>query len=277
MGAYQAGVLRALNRAGLEFEIISATSIGTVNGMAWNILDLIDDLDQHWLENVINLKPFDASRLLKGKNPFQYHETLDNIGDSYRHRYPFDNERTEVLMTLSDYQTNETVVFSTGDTRMSREDRELAMKASTAILHIGSRPITIQGRKYFDGGFYDNVPVAPLLRYDLDEIWIIPLSSIKEENRSHLSNSSMAKISKQYFQNPYINSLIGIAKQSIHPPNVNQGSARKIVISPFTSKAHSFFKLSSSFVFSVENIRNLLTVGFEDGTEVCDKYLSNRL
>jgi predicted acylesterase/phospholipase RssA len=106
LGAFQAGAIRALHEAGLEFEVISATSIGTMNALAWNIPEVLEEFDEHWLENVRRLRPFDLARILSGKNPFQFHKSLETIADTYRGRYPWDQQRTEVLVTLTDYERN---------------------------------------------------------------------------------------------------------------------------------------------------------------------------
>ncbi len=106
LGAYQAGALMALHEANLHFGVISSTSIGTINAMAWNIDSVLEELDQHWLENAAALKPFDMSRLLQGSNPFQFHKALEAVADAYRQRYRWEDERSEILVTLADYETN---------------------------------------------------------------------------------------------------------------------------------------------------------------------------
>ncbi len=263
-GAYQAGAMKALHEAGLEFEVISATSIGTINALAWNIPEIVRELDAHWLHNVGGLRPFQFSRILSGKNPFQFHSTLESIADAYRGRYPWDKQRAEILITLTDYRTNESTVLSSCDARMPPDERELLMKASTAILHIGSSPVEIMGRKYYDGGYHTNIPIDPILDHDLDEIWIIPLSPIKGGTKRTGRKSKAADAARRRIQNPYIHSLIRLYEQVIDPPEMNLGSAKKIIISPYDENIE-FYRAGRNLLFSMKNIRELLRRGYEAG------------
>jgi hypothetical protein len=49
---------------------------------------------------------------------------------------------------------------------------------ATTALPFGVVPsITIDGRRYVDGGVIDNIPIAPLLKHDLDEIFVVLLDA----------------------------------------------------------------------------------------------------
>lgn len=269
LGAYQAGAIRALHEAGIEFDVISATSIGTMNALAWNIPQVLEEFEEHWLANVSRLKPFDLARILSGKNPFQFHKSLEAIADTYRGRYPWDAQRAEVLVTLTDYETNQTAVLSTRDDRLTHNERELLMKASTAILHIGSSPIEIRGRRYFDGGYLTNVPIAPLLTIKLDEIWIIPLSPVRNELPGRIS--PVAAALRRSIRNPYVNSLIALYEQMIDPPDITMGPARKFVISPFMDDGMRYGP-ASGLLFSMTGIREMLKRGFAAGQRAAHSY-----
>lgn len=270
LGAFQAGVIRALHEAGLAFDVISATSIGTMNALAWNLPEVLEEFDSHWIENVRRLKPFDPARILSARNPFQFHKSLEAIADTYRGRYPWNAQRTEVLVTLTDYDTNKAAVISTRDDRLSSQERELLMKASTAILHIGSAPVQIQGRRYYDGGYLDNVPIAPLLPYNLDEIWILPLSPVKSEAGPG-KTSRIARAARRFFKNPYIHSLVCLYEQTIDPPDVHLGGARKFILSPRTEYGEGFGPVQG-LLFSIPHIEDLLTCGFAAGRRAAREY-----
>ena len=275
-GAYQAGALMALHEADLQFDVISATSIGTINAMAWNMDGVLKELDQHWLKNAGGFKPFDMSRLLQGSNPFQFHKTLEAIADVYRHRYPWGDERSEILVTLADYETNEPVVMSSRDEKLSQGERELFMKASTAILHIGSAPVEIQGRNYYDGGYNINVPLDPLLDYELDEIWVIPLSPVKGDVARTGRKSPLVSAAKNFITHPYAASLLNWYEQSIDPPDMQIGPAKKVIISPYRGGAADMFKPGVSLTFSIDNIRALLSGGYVDDAQAVEDYLASR-
>ncbi len=271
LGAYQAGVLRALNEAGIDFEVISATSIGTINAAAWNIPEVIGELHEHWYDNVSQLKPFDPRRVLQGKNPFRYHYTLDQLVENYRQRYPFDNQRSEVIITVADYDTNEVCTFSTTDESLPQADREQLMKASTAILHIGSEAVEVQGRRFYDGGYYNNVPLEPLLDRDLDEIWVIPLTPVKGEVMPSIPGWNFG-LAKRALPHAYTVSLLSFLEQVGSPPDMNRGDARKIIISPFASGAINGTVLGQSLLFSLKTIRYLIDSGYRDGARVIAAY-----
>ncbi|HVK99411.1 MAG TPA: patatin-like phospholipase family protein [Dongiaceae bacterium] len=278
LGAYQAGVLLALREAGLEFDVISATSIGTINALAWNVPEIIAQLDEVWLDNVRQLKPFDARRLLRGRNPFQFHTALDGLTDRYRAIYPFDNQRAEVLVTVTDHQQHQVRVVSTCDESLSQQERELFLKASTTILHIGSKPVEIQGRKYYDGGYLRNVPLDPLLERELDEIWIVPLTAVRASdnaNNSRQAGGNLA-LAKKALPFAYTHSLFSLAEQMLSPPNMRRGTARKFVISPHQNSRSRNLGLGQALLFSAANVRQLLDCGFEDGADTVEDYLCDR-
>lgn len=61
------------------------------------------------------------------------------------------------------------------------EPARINLLLATAALPFGIvTPIRIDGEEYVDGGLADNTPVAPLLQYEFDEIWILNLDPICE-------------------------------------------------------------------------------------------------
>ncbi|MBK5124400.1 patatin-like phospholipase family protein [Burkholderia sp. R-69980] len=58
---------------------------------------------------------------------------------------------------------------------MSTEARIDVLMASAAIPFGVVKPIVVNGQEYVDGGLADNEPVAPLLQFGLDEIWLLSL------------------------------------------------------------------------------------------------------
>ncbi len=275
LGAYQAGVLRALHEANIEFEAISATSIGSINAAAWNIESVIGELHEHWIEQSIDLKPFDAKRLLKFQNPVQFHATIDKLVERYRALYPFDNERAEVMVTVTDMATRKLETFFTGDQSIPKTDRELYMKASTAILHIGSAPVEIQGRKYYDGGYYNNVPIEPLLGRDFDEIWVVPVTPVQGYplyKRSRPMDFSKAKKALP-FTLGY--SLVCFLEQLFNPPSMDRGPSRKVIISPFTNKIIKPGVVLQSILFTPKGITYLTEAGYLDAQKILEDYFKS--
>jgi|GEM_PF-5689963 len=272
MGAYQAGALRALHEAGIEFEAISATSIGSINAAGWNIPEVIVELHKHWIAQATDLKPFDPRRLFQLKNPVQFHAALDRLVDHYRAQYPFDNQRSEIYLTVTDMASRRLKTVSTQDSSISRADRELFLKASTAILHIGSAPVTIGGRRYYDGGYYNNVPIEPLLDLDLDEIWVIPLSPIQGYPRYRRTRPVNLEQLRKGVRFTLGHTLVGFSDQLLNPPSMDRGNARKIIISPFASKVMTPKVVMQSLMFTPAGITHLTDAGYRDAVRIVDDY-----
>ena len=276
LGAYQAGVLRALHQAGLEFDAISATSIGSINAAAWNIDGVIDNLHEVWIEQALDLKPFDMKRVFRGRNPVQFHAALDALVERYRVQYPWDNERSRVMITVTNLATRALETFHTGDSSIQQSDRELFLKASTAILHIGSAPVRIGDQHYYDAGYYNNVPIHPLLEQDLDEIWVVPLTPVHGyplyKRTQPVDFSRWKKALK--FTLGY--SLVCFLEQLYNPPSMEQGDAKKIIISPFTNKVIKPSVVLQSGLFNPKCIQYLTEAGFQDAHYILDDYFAQQ-
>ena len=152
----------------------------------------------------------------------------------------------------------------------------MSLKASTAILHIGSTPVDICGKRYFDGGYHRNVPLEPLLERDLDEIWVVPLTPVRGCFGSNHRRRFNVKPLQQVLPFAYTHSLLGFAGQLLSPPDMERGRARKIIISPYRSGAFRPSGLGQALLFSPANIRTLLDFGWRDGQRAVAAYLSRQ-
>jgi predicted acylesterase/phospholipase RssA len=273
LGAYQAGALKAIREHGIEFEVISATSIGTLHALAWNIDGLLLAIDDHWRTNVAGLKPFQPRQLLRAKNPFQFRGALDQVFDTYRPDYPELEETVEILVTLAEFETARGVVFSTLQPGITQAERELFAKASTVLPVLGIPPIKIGDRHYYDGGFFDDLPVRPLLGRGLDEIWIIPLSPVKgvdralpaEDNRVDAPSTAAGR---------YLRPLSSLMRKWLRPRQISVERERAVIVAPETgAQARRIFRTSHALTFSLGNIERLLARGYGDGERICRDYL----
>ena len=66
-------------------------------------------------------------------------------------------------------------------------DTRVDVLVATAALPFGIvEPVVFNGREYVDGGLADNEPIAPMLQYSFDEIWLLSLvPNEKSENKRH--------------------------------------------------------------------------------------------
>ncbi len=239
--------------------------------------NLSQEIDQHWLRNVAALRPFDASQLLRGKNPFRFGASIEGLFAAYRDRYPPDREVIEILVALTEYETNTLKVFSTWDPRYTQEERERFEKASTAMPHLGISPIPIRNKHYFDGGYLNNLPIHPLAGRDLDEIWLIPLFPFRNRSLLHRAFGIRYPYLRRLSSNAYVNSLLGLFDQAIHPVDLSRIQEHTVVVAPSGFlQAMWLFQPAHALNFSERNIRHLLEVGHADGTSVCRRYLEGR-
>lgn len=270
LGAYQAGALKAIKEAGVAFEVISATSIGALHAHAWPMEETLLSIDRHWLENVAGLRPFDPGRLLKGENPFQFGASLDAIIDAYRGRYRRTGNRVEILVTVTDYETCTPRVFSSLDPDLGPDERAAILKASTVLPHLGIPPVEVRGRRYFDGGYTDNLPLSPLEGRGLDEIWMIPLMPVMGRHEARRTPALLAGRVAGRIRRPEVRSLVTLLGQLLSPVPLNGEGTRRVVVAPASlSRSLLLFQPLHALAFSERNIRRLLELGHEDGRRVC--------
>ena len=122
LGAFQAGALKAIREAGIEFHIIAATSIGLVHALAWNRgEEFVARLDGRWRKDAAEFAPFDPKRLLRLKNPFSFGKSLDKLFSQYRSTQPNvgDKGTIPILISLTEAATGRNVAFSVSEPGLS--------------------------------------------------------------------------------------------------------------------------------------------------------------
>ena len=256
LGAYQAGALVALKHAGIDFDIIAATSIGVLHALVWNRgEEMIHDLEDTWVDTVRWVKPFAAKRLMKLQNPFAYGDALDRIFGRYRDSQPpaTDEGQVPIEVFLTDADTHRSVSFNTAEGGFDRDERELIYRASAAIPALGDRAIEVQGRRYYDGGFTNNLPLSALVKRDLDEIWAItPFRKRRGPHRRlrHRLRRKRSRSGRKDF------------------------AGEMIIIRPAAEHGAADFRAIHAILFSVGNIQRLFARGTADGEAICREYLA---
>lgn len=251
LGAYQAGALVALKHAGIEFDVIAATSIGVMHALVWNRgEEMIHDLEDTWVDTVRWVKPFAAKRLIKLQNPFAYGDALDRIFARYRASQPAstDEGQVPILVFLTDAETHSSVSLTPAEGDWTRDERELIYRASAAIPALGDRAIEIRGRRYYDGGFTNNLPLGALEAMELDEVWAITPFRRRKRLRHRLAGKR-------------------------RPTRSSSFAGERVIIRPAQSHGAADFRLYHAALFSVRNIQRLFQRGTEDGEAICQEYL----
>ncbi|MEX2665845.1 patatin-like phospholipase family protein [Candidatus Uabimicrobium amorphum] len=169
-GAYQAGVVSELGRLGIEIDIVATASVGTCNGAAL-VLDMWEMLPDLW-ERAVDMKIFQPSLLLKGKNPFAISGVLEKFAHEYGRPGQFDQVATDFLVSVTNAtnMTNEVIDFKS--TEWDFQELQRLYLASSCIPYICDR-IEIRGHWYIDGGFTNNCPINYALERGAKEIWVV--------------------------------------------------------------------------------------------------------
>ena len=273
LGAYQAGALKVLKESQIKFEVISATSIGTLHALAWNMDETLMTIDEHWVQNVAGSPPFDPLRVFKGENPFQYRSSIDNVFDKYRNRYPQGQDNVEILVTVTEHEHCRPTVFSMRDPTLQPEEREAILKASTVIPHLGISPVALRGKHYYDGGYTDNLPISALEKWDLDEIWVIPLMPVLKKKRLFHRAQNLCKRFAYRLPGSRLRPLLTLSTQILQSVEQTFSGAKIILVSPESLReAFQLFQLMHALTFTQKNIKRLQIRGRTDATSVARSY-----
>lgn len=306
LGAYQAGVIKALSKAGLTYPYIAGTSIGGLNGyltaigkineleMEWNSVDRFDLLNISPLKNF-----FFSGNISILKNDFQKSFISRHL-DYARLR----KSETELIVTSTCLQTAKVEFFSSR--KFSSNDMlQRALLATSAIPGIFP-PVTIKKRQYVDGGLLMNTPLEPLLHKNLEKIIIIHMSPLKFSPRRFSTFSEVASHSVNIYFRKELEEVLELSAESLQYEE-NYLKARKKLATLFESSKDSskkkFYDAFSrilrrlkpatldrrlpsihvihpqhtlpvqSYDFKKEKIKETFNVGYKDGTRFIKKVL----
>ena len=177
------GVIKAIKEQGIEFDMISGSSAGSIAGAFI----------------AAGIDPVDTCDILKEKNMFGYSKFrlptgglfgLNGLSDLIKEKIPFENIEDLPIpfsATVTNLNTGRAEYFSNGSIAQ-------AVTASSSIPFI-FKPLEINGKKYADGGIIDNLPVKPL-EHHCQKIIAVSISPISETQ----DLDSLTKIVGRAFQ-----------------------------------------------------------------------------
>lgn len=154
-GAYTAGVLDVLAKAQVEFPAVYGISAGACNALSW-----ISKQPGRNLEIFSYFVPTDAyvsrKNLLRSGNVFGFDYIF---GKMFHKEIPFDYQTffespIRFRVGATDVETGQAVFFEKEDI----DEKMDVIRASSALPFL-SKMVTIQGRKYMDGGISMSIPV----------------------------------------------------------------------------------------------------------------------
>ncbi|MDR1629636.1 MAG: patatin-like phospholipase family protein [Oscillospiraceae bacterium] len=190
-GAYEYGAWKALEEMGLEFDIVTGTSIGSINAalyvqhdfdaatVVWNEMDM-DHVMVNGIQLDAKLKSIVEQR--KGVIPF----LKSYINSKGADIAPF-------IQTIETYQNSEKFFRSNVDfglvtvrfpsmtpVEILKKDIKEDYLGRWVLASCSCFPIfpicEIDGQSYIDGGYYDNLPIATAFRLGADSVVAIDLN-----------------------------------------------------------------------------------------------------
>ncbi len=186
-GAYQLGAWKALKKLNIKFDIVTGTSIGAVNGI-FIVENKYHTLKKLWLKKDMykyfgkDLKELNNKKkavriyrknFLKGTgidtSKFEHlikkHVDLDKV---------YESNIKYGIVTYNLSNMKQEIVLKDNKHRKDLEDYIIASASAFPILE----PKIIKGKKYIDGGYYDNLPINLAIDLGADEIIAVDLEAI---------------------------------------------------------------------------------------------------
>lgn len=200
-GAYQSGCIKALQELEYDFDIITGTSIGALNGLLvvqkdyqalyelWDNIKISDVLKDpinfnFSFESMISqtnlIKPFFKSYI--NEKGADISPLKDKIHNLYNDKKVFDSKIDYGIVTVK--YPNLSPLEITKKEMKTNEPVEYAIASASCFPAFPVHHINKQG--YIDGGYYDNLPISLALKMKADEIIAIELS--KEANHNYFVN-----------------------------------------------------------------------------------------
>ena len=179
-GSYQLGVWKALKRLGIKFDIVTGTSAGALNGALitqgtyskakkiWNTLNM-KVLFGEDIKDEKNLMAVYGKQIKNGGMDISKLEELITKTIDTRKFYKSKINFGLITVNLSDFKAQEL-------TKNDIEEDKLAdyLMASAACFPAFKQK-DIEGIKYVDGGYYDNVPINLAIKMGATEIICVDL------------------------------------------------------------------------------------------------------
>ncbi len=191
-GAYEAGACQALAELGIDFHIITGTSVGAINAamMAQGELELATKL---WKEMDTH-RVFDVP---EGSQPFEYAKEivfhqgagtsgLKTLMDEYIDEEKVRNSKYEVGITavsLPDFKPH--YLFTEDIPKGKFIDYVMASASAFPAIH--SYPI--DGTEFIDGGYADAIPINMALEKGATHVIAINLKSYGKVNQESVKNA----------------------------------------------------------------------------------------
>lgn len=188
-GSYEVGVWKAIEELDIPICAITGTSIGALNG-AMLVQGDIELLELAWstlsVEHIIDVRKdiWETEKIYeRHMTPFKFFKNtingdgldispLTNLLREYIDEYRIRNSPIDLgIITFSLTDRKPLQIFKDEMPKEHIVDYLVASACFPAF-----KPIEIDNKRYIDGGFYDNIPIAPLVEKGIKDIIVVDIS-----------------------------------------------------------------------------------------------------
>lgn len=188
-GAYQIGVWKAMRELGIDYQLVTGTSVGALNGAlmvqkdfdralsVWENLsfqDVVGDMlkDQTDLSDRQLTRIFAREALEKGGADIS---ALEHFIDSLIDEPRFRSSDVDFALVTVEYPTLKPLEMEKADIPQGMLGEYLL---ASAACFPAFQAKEIDGHKYIDGGYHDNMPINLAIRMGADRIVAVDLESV---------------------------------------------------------------------------------------------------
>lgn len=189
-GAYQVGVWKALKKLKIDYDIVTGTSIGSVNGMLmvqkelWKTIWLWKNIGFQSLYDTPFPTKFDTLEEKKEVYKKYIENFLEHGGMSTsKMRKLLDRVYNDRLFKSSNIDYGIVTVNLTKKRPMCIKKKEMGDNVVDYVLASSCcfpafQQLDINGEKFIDGGYYDNLPINLAIELGADEIIAVDLDAV---------------------------------------------------------------------------------------------------
>ena len=189
-GAYQVGVWKALRKLKIKYDIVTGTSIGSINGLMM--------VQNDYLKALLLWKNIGFDDLYDEKFPVKY-DTLLEKTEVYKNYAKYFLKQGGISMArmrkllIKTYDKkkflNSNIDYGLATFNLSKMEPVFMKKAelnntlvdyvlASACCYPAFQKTEIKGEKYIDGGIYDNMPINLSIEMGADEVIAVDLETV---------------------------------------------------------------------------------------------------
>ena len=197
-GSYQLGVWKALRCLHIKYDIVTGTSIGALNGVLmcensyFKAKRIWQKLNLEYLFNKLpkSNKSIDIVKLFGGnfiKNGGMDIKKIETIINDNVNKRKFYNSKIDFGLITYNFTTRKPLILSK-DKIPSQKLVDYLMASATCYPAFKMKEI--DGNKYIDGGYYDNLPIELAIKLGAEFLIIVDLGSpgFKKKPTKHIDS-----------------------------------------------------------------------------------------